>query len=142
MSNIKLNEFNYVEWARQMMVYLRKEGLWSVVSGGRSAPEESAYGTEKGHYLHAVEQYQNAKERAFGTIASAFETAPPPSISKFLDESDPDPKLFWEAIKTQYMAQKPGSCYNAHARLFSIFYEKDETLYNLCSYVQSAMKDL
>ena len=77
-----------------MMVYLRKEGLWSVVSGGRSAPEESAYGTEKGRYLHAVEQYQNARKRAFETIASAFETAPLPSISKFLDESDPDPKVY------------------------------------------------
>ena len=55
MSNIKLNEFNYVEWARQMMVYLRREGLWSVVYVDHSVPEESAYGTEKGHYLHAVE---------------------------------------------------------------------------------------
>lgn len=96
---------NYLKWADAIKTYLLSQGLWRIVTGERTAPEEPARPTTRSTESDkAIERFEvklsdwlDASEKAQGAILS---TCSPTIRREFIDKGNA--KLIWDAIKKKY----------------------------------------
>ena len=120
-----LSNSNYPEWSGEMRAWLRKIGLWKIVSGQENKLKES----------EALTKWEAKADRAAGEIHLLVENDQRIHFCGF----DKDPVTMWKSLKDAHLSKNPGARFNAYGDLFSIQKEDKELLVDLGVWIEKAM---
>ena len=104
---------NYATWKVQCTMALKKEGFWSIVSGGEEPPAETA--AEK-----VKQRFAERKDRALATIVLSVD----PSLLYLIGDPD-DPAKVWESLGQQFQKISWVNRLNLRRHLHSLIRLKD-----------------
>lgn len=105
---VPLKRSNYRTWKVQCKMALMKEGLWGIVEGTETAPDQE---TQAERYAKLVQR----RDRALGTIVLAID----PSLLYLLGEPK-DPVEVWTALSEQFDRKTWANKLELRRRLFSL----------------------
>ena len=107
---------NYATWKVQCTMALKKEGFWSIVSGGEEPPAETA--AEK-----VKQRFAERKDRALATIVLSVD----PSLLYLIGDPD-DPAKVWETLGQQFQKKSWVNRLNLRRRLHSLRLKDGESV--------------
>jgi len=120
-----LSNSNYPEWCGEMKAWLMKNGLWRIVSGKETKPNET----------EALAKWEAKAEKAAGEIFLLVENDQRVHFRGF----EEDPIQMWKALENAHVSKKPGARFNAYDDLFSIRKDDKESLTDLGVRIEKAM---
>ena len=118
-----LSNSNYSEWSGEMKAWLMRNGLWRLVSGKETKPEEG------------IEAWEAKAEKAAGEIFLLVQS----DQRVYFRGLEEDPIAMWKALENAHLSKKPGARFNAYDDLFSIQKEGKESLMDLGVQIEKAM---
>jgi hypothetical protein len=153
-----LEETNFLTWCPAMEARLRQLGVFCIVTGERTEPEEPNYVEEtpatataaaipltreerslnaqlKAAYDHEVSEFRDRQEKAAGDILAHLSRL---QHTHVVDHQD-DPAMMWATIKAVHVQQVPSMCFSAYNDLFSIVKGPEETLPAVASRIDEAI---
>ena len=90
---VPLNNSNYSTWKIQCKMALIKEGLWGIVNGTETVPEE---GAERAKFI-------SRRDKALATIVLAVD----PKLLYLIGGDPEDPVVVWRAlVSTKHLGQQ------------------------------------
>jgi hypothetical protein len=153
-----LEEANFPTWRPAMEARLRQLGVFRIVTGERTEPEEPDYVEEtpatataaaipltreeralnaqlKSAYERELNEFKDRQEKAAGDILAHLSRSQRTHVVNCHD----DPAKMWATIKAVHVQQVPGMCFSTYNDLFSIVKGPEETLPAVASCVEEAI---
>ncbi|THH12403.1 hypothetical protein EW146_g7731 [Bondarzewia mesenterica] len=125
-----LNGHNYPTSVKEMSAWLRLKGLWLLVSGVETCPDDSLAMLKL--------EWQGNQQKAAGAIILCVDE----NCRGVLDGLEDDPIAMWAKLESTFNEKWAGSQFNALEDLFSIRKKEDQSLQSLIYRIDEAMRVL
>ena len=132
-----LTPSNYRSWAQNTAAKLRSRGLYRIITGKWTAPDDlgkDATAADKLAHQKLVDEFELAQEKAAGLIYLHVGR----EMQTHLQGIDDNAQAMWTKLEKLHLDQRPGTRFNAYDDLFSIRKSESESLTAVIARVNDA----